>query len=145
MFNPWRRKCPTLVLQKRPACAGPFRSAISAGSVAMVMQMVVMRSVMMAAMVPVNTVTDKPDRLQVNAGDTGGDIQTGLALHADRLQTIDIARAANQKVAAESDAHRRVRAHAAVAARERAASQSHARRTHRPGELGLLGETKVQT
>ena len=72
------------------------------------MRIVVMRSVVMAMMVPVNTVTDKPDRLQVNAGDAGGDVQTGLALHADGLQAIGIARAANQKVAAESDAHRRV-------------------------------------
>ncbi len=64
------------------------------------------------------------DRLQVNAGDAGGDVQPGLALHADRLQGIGIARTANQKVAAETDADRCVGADAAVAARERAASQS---------------------
>ena len=73
--------------KKGPLAQAPFRSPISAGSATMAMWIVVMRIDVMAAIVPINTVTDKPDRLQVNTGDAGGDVQTrsGLAA-ADKLQ-----------------------------------------------------------
>ncbi len=72
---------------------------------------------------PARTATRKPDRLQLDIGDPGRDIQSGLALHADRLQRVGIRRAADQKVAAKTDADGSVGADAAVIAREIAASQ----------------------
>ena len=58
----------------------------------------------MAMMVPVNTVTDKPDRLQVNARDAGGDIQAVWPCRLMGCSAIGIGRTANQEVAAKSDA-----------------------------------------
>ena len=54
----------------------------------------------MVPMVPIGPATREPDRLQFEAGDTGGDVQPGLALHADRLQRVGILRSAEQKIAA---------------------------------------------
>ena len=54
------------------------------------------------------------DWLQLDLGDAGGDVQPGLALHADRLQGIGILRTADEEVAAEADADRCVGADTAV-------------------------------
>jgi hypothetical protein len=61
------------------------------------------------------------DRLQFEAGDAGGDVQPGLALHAERLQRVGIGRTAHQEVAAAADADRCIGADAAIAAGEFAA------------------------
>jgi hypothetical protein len=45
-------------------------------------------------------------RLQIEGRHAGCDIQSGLPLHADRLQGIGILRAADQKIAAEADPDR---------------------------------------
>ena len=83
------------------------------------------------------------DRLQLDIGDPGRDVQPGLALHADGLQRVRIRRTADQKVAAETDADRRVGADPAVVTREIAASNPPSRRVHRPGKPGLLGEAQI--
>src|ERR1700733_867584 len=98
------------------------------GSAAMVMMPVMVMAV----------VSDL-DRLQIDTGNSGRDVQPGLALHADRLQRVGILRTADQKITAEADADRGVGADAAVIARESAASNPAFRCVHRPGELGLLG------
>src|SRR6478752_1889901 len=46
------------------------------------------------------------DRLQLEAGNAGGDVQSGLALHAERLQRVGIRGTAHQEVAAATDADR---------------------------------------
>jgi hypothetical protein len=61
------------------------------------------------------------DRLQLEAGDTGGDIQAGLSLQADRLERVGVGGTANQEVAAAADADRCIGADAAIAAGEFAA------------------------
>ena len=72
---------------------------------------------MMAAMiVPARTTGDI--RLQLDAGDPGGDVQPGLALHADRLQRVGIGRTADQEIAAAADADRRIGADTAIGACE---------------------------
>src|SRR5260370_12048924 len=56
------------------------------------------------------------NRLQLEAGDTGGDVQPGLPLHADRLQRVGIGRTAHQEITTPADADRRVGADAAIIA-----------------------------
>ena len=85
----------------------------------------------------------EPDRLQLDIGYPGRDVQSGLALHADGLQRIGIRRAADQKIAAETDADGSIGADATVVAREIAASKPPRRRIHRPGKPGLMGEAEV--
>ena len=84
------------------------------------------------------------ERLQLDVGNTGGDVQPGLALHADRLQRVGIRRTADQEVAATADADRRIGADAAVAAGKFAASEPAVRRIDRPGKLGLLGDAEIE-
>src|SRR5260370_27107308 len=81
---------------------------------------------------PARTATREPDRLQLDVGYPGRDIQSGLALHADWLQRGGSRLAADQKVAAKTDADGSVGADAAVIAREIAASNLPRRRIHRP-------------
>ena len=85
----------------------------------------------------------EPDRLQLDIGYPGRDVQSGLALHADGLQRIGIRRAADQKIAAAADADGSVGADATVVAREIAASKPARRRIHRPGKSGLIGEAEI--
>jgi hypothetical protein len=51
----------------------------------------------MPADMPAGTSMDEPDRLQLDIGYPGRDVQSGLALHDDGLQRIGIRRAADQK------------------------------------------------
>src|SRR3954454_7709147 len=87
----------------------------------------------------------RQDRLELDSGDGGCEVETGLALHADRLQRIGITRAADQKVAAEADADRRAGADAAIGAGEFAALKPTGRRTDGPGKSGLLGDAEIQS
>src|SRR5689334_24818891 len=79
--------------RKRPACAGLFLDVSFSAA-----------AVMPAMVVPARTVAVV--RLQLEAGDTGGDIQPFLALHAKRLQRVGVGRTADQEVAAAADADR---------------------------------------
>ncbi len=85
----------------------------------------------------------EPDRLQLDVGNAGRDVQTGLALQADRLQRVGIFRATDQEVAAEADADRGVGANAALTDGEVAASHPPGRRVHRPDQPGLVGEAEI--
>src|SRR5882757_3536705 len=58
---------------------------------------------MMTVMQAMMDASAEHDRLEVEIGDAGRDIQAGLALHAQRLQGIGILRTANQEVAATAD------------------------------------------
>ena len=51
-----------------------------------------------------------------------GDVQSGLALHAERLQRIGILRTADEEIAAEADADRGIGADAAIIAGKIAAA-----------------------
>src|SRR5580704_7591193 len=102
-----------------------------------------MMMVMMVIMMPAVTAMRELDRLQVDIGNAGRNVQPGLALHAERLQRVGILRTADQEVAAASDPYRRVGADPAVVARELAAPNPAARCVHRPGKLGLLGEAEI--
>src|SRR3981081_3900560 len=97
----------------------------------------------MPVIMPARTAAPEPHRLQFDIGDPGPDFQPGLALDADRLQRVGIRRAAEQEIAAETDADRRVGADAAIIAREIAASDPCGRRIHRPGQSGLVGDTEI--
>src|SRR5260370_5957559 len=95
------------------------------------------------AVMPAIAAVAKTHWLQFDISYPGRDIQPGLALHADGLQRVGIRRAADQKVAAETDSDRCVGADATVIAREIAASNPPRWRVHRPGESGLVGETEI--
>src|SRR5713226_478885 len=97
----------------------------------------------MAVIMPARTAAREADRLQLETGDAGRDVQPGLALHADWLQRIGIRRTADQKITAAADADRSVGADAAIIAGELTSSNSAGRRIHRPGKPGLLGEAEV--
>src|SRR3954470_2095878 len=86
----WDRPGNDVGAKKRPACASllRYRCVLSAA---------------MAATMVLPAARSELDRLQLDAGDAGCDVQSGLALHADRLQRVDIRRPANQKVAAKTD------------------------------------------
>ena len=71
---------------------------------------------------PGSTAAPEPDRLQLDIGDAGRDVQAGLALHADRLQRVGILRTTDQEIAAEADADRGIGADAAIIAGEVAAA-----------------------
>jgi hypothetical protein len=73
---------------------------ISVSTVTMMMVLV------LVVMVPVRMLVG--DRLQVETGNAGRDVQPGLTLHADWLQRIGIGRAADQEVTAKTDTDRRV-------------------------------------
>jgi hypothetical protein len=83
------------------------------------------------------------DGLELEAGDTGGDVQPGLALHADRLQRIGVARSADQEIAAAADTDRCIGADAAVSAGKATEAEPRGRRGDGPGELRLLGDADV--
>ena len=68
---------------------------------------------MMTVMTAMVNAPTEHDRLEVEIGDAGRDIQSGLALHAQRLQGVGILRTANQEVAAAADSDRRIGADAA--------------------------------
>src|SRR5581483_5190801 len=101
------------------------------------------RSAVMATMMPVAAVAEA-NRLELEPGDAGRDIQSGLALHADRLQRIGIARAADQEVAAAADADRRIGADTAIAAGELAIGEPRGRRTDGPGDARLRGDAEIE-
>src|ERR1700682_4279034 len=118
---------------KKARFRGPFSLRhISSAAMMMMMPMVVPAAAAEAT------------RLRLEAGDTGGDVQSGLPLHADRLQRIGIGWAADQEIAAAADADRSVGAAAAITAGEIAASEPAVRRIHRPGEFGLLGNPAIE-
>src|SRR5277367_4299849 len=71
-------------------------------------------------------------RFQLDVGNTGGHIQPGLALHAERLQRIGVRRTADQEVAAAADPYRCIGADAAIISGEIAVSDPCVRRVHRP-------------
>src|SRR5437763_8812086 len=83
------------------------------------------------------------DRLQFKAGDAGGDVEPGLALHTDRLQGVSIRRTADQEIAAAANSDRGVGADAAIASGQFAAAKPAVRRIHRPGKLRLFGEAEI--
>src|ERR1700738_453484 len=83
------------------------------------------------------------NRLQFAARYAGSDVQPGLPLHTDWLQRIGISRAAEQKVASEAHADRRIGADAAVTSRKAAVPDPVGRSVRRPGELRLIGETQI--
>ena len=85
------------------------------------------------------------DRLQFEAGDAGSDVQSGLALHAERLQRVGVGGTADEEIAAAADADRRVGADAAIAAGEFAAPEPGIRCIDSPGQLGLRGDAEVET
>src|SRR5258707_4461657 len=97
----------------------------------------------MPADMPARTDMGEPHGLQLDMGNACGDVQSGLALHDDGLQRIGIRRAADQKIAAATDADGSVGTDATVAAREIAASKPARRRIHRPGKSGLIGEAEI--
>ena len=72
------------------------------------------------------------ERLQLEIGNPGGNVQPGLALHADRLQRVGIGRTTDQEIAAAADADRRVGADAAVTAGEVATANLAVRRAPPP-------------
>lgn len=101
---------------------------------------------MVAAMMPVIfSAAREADRPQFETGDTGRDVQPGLALQADRLQRIGIRGAADEKITAAADADRSVEADAAIIPGQTAATEPAVRCIHRPGELGLLGDAEIET
>src|SRR6185437_6515848 len=104
-------------------------------------------TVMMMVVVPVvmAPVRTGSHRLEVETGDAGRDVQSGLALHADRLQRVGIGRTADQEIAAAADADRGIGADAAIAAGEFAAPKPAGRRIHRPRNLGLFGDAEIKT
>src|ERR1700730_3587539 len=93
---------------------------------------------------PARTTVPKPERLQLDIGNSGGDVQPGLALHTNGLQRVGILRTADQKIAAAADPDRSVGADAAVIAGKIAASNPPARRIHRPAQFGLVGDAEIQ-
>src|SRR5258706_16258453 len=82
-------------------------------------------------------------RLEFEAGNARSDVQSGLALHADRLQRIGVARSTDEKVAAAADTDRSVGADAAIGAGEPAKAQPRGRRGDGPGELRLRGDADI--
>src|ERR1700756_2061206 len=93
-------------------------------------------------MVPA-TAMSETDWLKLEAGNACGHVQPGLALHADRLQRVGIARSAHQEIATAADADRGVGADAAICAGERAKAEPRGRRGDGPGELRLRGDADV--
>src|SRR5581483_5923024 len=83
------------------------------------------------------------DRLELDAGNARRDIQSGLALHADRLQRIGVARTADQEVAAAADADRRIGADAAIGAGESAEAEPRGGCVNGPDELCLRGDAEI--
>ena len=57
-----------------------------------------MPAMAMPVMKPAITAMHEPHRLQFDGGDSGRDVQPGLALHADRLQRVGICRTADQEL-----------------------------------------------
>ena len=100
--------------------------------------------VMMTAVVIVTTRAADAHRLEVERGDAGGDVEAGLALHAERLQRVGILRTTDQEVAAAADADGRIGADAAIAAGEFAAAEPRVRRIDGPGKLGLRGHAEIE-
>src|ERR1700730_10131080 len=98
---------------------------------------------MMPVVVPTMSAMRERHRLDFDGGYSGRDVQPGLALHADGLQRVGIGRTTDQKVAAETQPDRGVDADATVIAREIAAADPVGRRSHRPGQLGLVGDTEI--
>src|SRR5262245_8704262 len=81
--------------------------------------------------------------LEIEAGDACSNVQSGLALNADRLQRIGVARSADEEIATAADADRRVGADAAIAAGELAIAEPRGRRGDRPGELRLRSNAYI--
>src|SRR6201996_8447803 len=101
-----------------------------------------MHSSTVTAMMPAAAMAEG-DRLELDAGDAGRDIQSGLALHADRLQRIGIARTADQEVAAPAAADRRIGADAAIGAGEFAEAEPRGWCVNGPYELRLRGDAEI--
>src|SRR5262245_61651280 len=75
----------------------------------------------------------KINLLQFQVRDACGDAQTGLALHAHRLQCGRVVRTAEQQIAADPDADRAARRDTAVLAGKIAAANVPRGRDHAPG------------
>ena len=70
----------------------------------------------MTMMADVMAAAPERHRRQFKIGNSRRDVETGLPLHADRLQRVGILRTADQKIAAAADADRGVCADTAVIA-----------------------------
>ena len=75
--------------------------------------------------------------------DAGGDVKSGLARDAERLQGDGIARAADQRVGAEADANRGAGGAAGIAAGQGAGLQVGLRREHGPDDHAGLGVADI--
>jgi hypothetical protein len=75
---------------------------------------------------------------QRHRGDAGGDIETGIALDADRLQRDRAVGAADQNIGADPDADRGAAGGADIIAGERTRPQAGGRREHCPDDHGAL-------
>src|ERR1700722_3377152 len=82
-------------------------------------------------------------RTQFQAFKSGGDVQTNLALQAQRLQRDRIIGAADQHVAAGADADRGATLRASIIAGEIAGSQAPDGGKHAPGKRGFLGDAEI--
>ena len=99
--------------------------------------------VMPVMMVPVPAAMPEFNRLEVEAGDARRHIQSGLALQADRLQSVGIVRATDQEIAAAANAYRRIGADAAIGAGEFAKAEPRGWCVNGPDELRLRGDAEI--
>src|SRR6476661_8474294 len=83
-----------------------------------------------------------PDKIQIEAGDPSGDIEAGLNLNAKRLQRNGFPESPDQHVGAKSRYNRSFRGRSDIGALKRAALGL-ARREHRPGKDGLVGNPDI--
>ena len=103
---------------------------------------------MVAAMVVIATVIASRrqlHRFEFERGHPGGDIQSGLPLHADWLQRVGIRGTAEQEVAAEAQPDRRIGADATKIASEFAAPDLRDRRIDCPSQPGLACNAEIQS
>src|SRR5581483_697151 len=82
-------------------------------------------------------------RTQFQAFQTGGDAQADLALQAERLKRDRVVGAADQHVAAGTDADSRAALRASIIAGEIARTEPLRRREHAPGQCGLLRDAEI--
>src|SRR5215475_8340280 len=85
-----------------------------------------------------------PVMTQTDAGHGSDDIESRLALDADRLQGERIVEPADEAVRAGADADRGSRRSADKSAGERALPDPRRRREHRPGQTDFVGEADLR-
>src|SRR5262245_47657044 len=96
-------------------------------------------------MTPLHALTDGLHRTQLEAGHGGDDIESGLALDADRLQGERIAEPADEAVRADANADRGSRRSADISAGERALPDPRRRREHGPSQADVVGEADLRS